>query len=281
MLLLAFGVACGGDSEDEPVVVTPAPSPTSRPAASNAPSSQPSPTVGATGAGAPPTQQAVQTAPEGTLNVANLSASLQAIESFRFDLALQMDFDVPEGTQNSEAAAAAALMALFGHIEAEGAYVAPDQYQVDMTFLGMDIKVIQIGEEVWTNDGSGWVSDPDAVVTPFGTSPTEIPFEFIPEAELAGAEITTETLDGVETTRFSFDKDSLAALAEAAGETAGLEDLSEVDTLALDVWITSDGVPVKMTMDVQGESEGVEISVQLEYNIRDINDPSITIQRPS
>jgi hypothetical protein len=33
-------------------------------------------------------------------------------------------------------------------------------------------------------------------------------------------------------------------------------------------------------MDVQGESEGVEISVQLEYNIRDINDPSITIQRP-
>jgi hypothetical protein len=84
----------------------------------------------------------------------------------------------------------------------------------------------------------------------------------------------------VETTRFSFDKDSLAALAEAAGETAGLEDLSEVDTLALDVWITSDGVPVKMTMDVQGESEGVEISVQLEYNIRDINDPSITIQRP-
>ena len=289
--LLVLAVACGGDSDDEDdmsngatggggtgVASTgagtqaEAPSPTEASSVPDAPTPADSPT---------PADGPTEAASDGTLDMASLSASLDAIESFRFDLTMAIDFDLPESGQSEDAAAAAMLMALFSNISAEGTYVAPDSYEMTMSFIGLEMQAIQIGQESWINDGSGWVADSGMGMSPFGSaSPAELPFEFIPEAVLAGAETSSETVNGIETTRFSFDKDSLAALAEATGETAGIEDLSEVDTMDLDVWLTADGIPVKMIMDMQGESEGSQIAINLEFNVRDINDPSIQIEPP-
>ena len=262
-VLLVFAVACGGASDDE----------------SGNTDATGSGVASGSSASPPRAQTGGQTAANGTLNVANVASSLEAIESFRFDLRLEMDFD-GDGGSGGDAEAAAMLMALLGNIEAEGAYLAPDSYEMSMSFFGMEVQIVQIGDEVWTNDGSGWVAGA-GLSMPFDmSSPADLAFEFIPLAELAGAETSSENVNGVETTRYSFDKESLAALAEAAGESTGIEDLSEVDTMTLDVWLTSDGVPVKLQMAVQGESDGAHVSVKMELNVTDLNDSSITIERP-
>jgi hypothetical protein len=50
--------------------------------------------------------------------------------------------------------------------------------------------------------------------------------------------------------------------------------------MTMDVWITEDGIPVKMTMSVSGTSDGSDIALDLDFNVSDLNDSSITIEAP-
>jgi len=149
-----------------------------------------------------------------------------------------------------------------------------------MTVFGMEIKTISIGEESWTDDGNGWEADSGGGTfsMPFDFStPLDLAFDLLPVEELAGAKTSRETVNGFETTRYSFDRDSLEALT---GETAGIGDLDELDTLTLDLWLTNEGLPVRMKIEVAGESEGSDIAFDFEFNITDFNDPGISIERP-
>ena len=238
--------------------------------------------TGAGGAGSP--------AGEGSLNLQELIRNLEDVESFRFNFALHMDLGQPEGGTGAEGegeeALAAMLLALFSDIEGEGSFVAPDRTYFTTTLFGMKIETITIGDESWSNDGSGWTLDTQeegsggAFELPFEmTSPDDLASEF-PAEELQATEVSQETVNGFETTKYSFDKDSLQALAELAEDEAGLEDLSEVDEMTMDVWITEDGIPVKMTMSVSGTSDGSDIALDLDFNVSDLNDSSITIEAP-
>ena len=48
----------------------------------------------------------------------------------------------------------------------------------------------------------------------------------------------------------------------------------------LDVWVTKDNIPVKLDMSVKGESEGAKMDIQIGFNVTNLNDPSIKIQKP-
>ena len=48
----------------------------------------------------------------------------------------------------------------------------------------------------------------------------------------------------------------------------------------LDVWITKDNIPVKLVMSIKGEAEGTRLDIQVEFNVTDLNDFSIKIQKP-
>jgi hypothetical protein len=50
----------------------------------------------------------------------------------------------------------------------------------------------------------------------------------------------------------------------------------------MDLWLTEDGgYPVRVVIDARGtDAEGREMSVQLELNVTDLNDPGIEIEPP-
>jgi hypothetical protein len=267
---IGFVVACGGGSDDAPVGVATGGGVPASGSVANPPQS-------VTGAGLPS---------GNSLNVANVAATLEEVESFRFNFKLKLDVDLGNAGSDDDAALAAMFLALLGNIEAEGAFVAPDRSALTMNVFGMDIETITIGEESWTNDGSGWTLDSsdDGFDTtfsmPFDFSSPGMPFDFLPDEDLAGAKITDEKVNGFQTKRYSFDKDSLQSLAASMGDQAGIGDVSDLDKMTLDIWVTEDGVPVKMVISGSGESEGTGIAIDLEFNIKDLNDDSITIERP-
>jgi hypothetical protein len=246
---LAFSVACGGDDDKD-----------------NGGASA----TGPSGSGAATSQ---------VLDLTKAAETLLDVKSFRFDVSLKIDAGQPS---NSNDAFGAALLALFGNIKADGAFLAPDSYQVKMQVFGQTIEYIKVGNEAFVNDGSGWAkADPDSDFSDFGlfsgSSPTDFAFDFLPAEVLRGAKTKSETVNGVTATRYSFDKAALADIATELGESAA--ELDEIDQLALDVWLTDDNIPVKVTMKMNGEYEGSKMSVDMEFNVRDLN-KDIKIEKP-
>jgi hypothetical protein len=243
--LVLLAVACGGDDKDND--------------SANA----------STGGGGSATSR--------ELNLANAAQALEDVESFRFDLAIKMDVDAPSTGNDDEDALGAAFLALLSNISMSGSFVGPDSYEFKTRFFGQDLQMVQIGDQAWINEGSGWELT-DAKESFFGGSPTDFAFDMLPDEVLKNATVKSEKVNGLDTTRYSFDKASLMSLAQDLGED--MVDIQEVETMNLDVWVTKDNLPVKVVMNVKGEAEGARMDVQVDFNIKDINDAGIKIQKP-
>jgi hypothetical protein len=217
------------------------------------------------------------------VNFSESTAKLAELKSFRFDLAMKLDlggFDAGAlGAEDEMGAAfASALMGLLGDIRAEGAFVAPDGMDVKLALGGQQMGYIQIGEQAWVNDGTGWEATTAPEGLGFGESPADLLSEFLPQDVLRAARTSSENVNGVEATRYSFDKQAIEQAATEMGETVDLDDVSEAN---LDVWLTEGNIPVKVLMSIAGKDEtGQALSVQLEANVRDINSDSIQIKAP-
>ena len=218
------------------------------------------------------------------LDLSNAATDLMELRSFRFEVALKMDFDMSgmsPGDDEDEfgAAFANAFLALFSNIKMEGAYLAPDSFDISMELAGEKVHMIQIGDEAWINEGSGWkATDPGEDLSFFG-NPSDLAFDLLPQEVLKNAKIKSEKVNGIDTTRYSFDKASLEAVARDMGEeTAGLE---EIDEAKLDVWVTEGNVPVKIVLNMKGKAEdGSDLSIDLDFAIKDLNSDKIKITRP-
>ena len=216
----------------------------------------------------------------GPIDLASTASKLEELKSFRFDMTMKLD--VPMGTGGSEDDAfGAALLGLFGDIRAEGAFVAPDNMQVTMSMAGQEFGIVQIGADAWTKFGtSKWEKTTAAAAgIDIGSSPTELITEFLPQEVLSGATTKQETVNGVKTTRYSFDKKALEQLAADLGE--GLGDLDTLTDANVDLWLNSDNVPVKILMKMAGTDEtGQKMSINLEVNVKDINNSAVQIKPP-
>jgi ABC-type glycerol-3-phosphate transport system substrate-binding protein len=216
------------------------------------------------------------------LNLSNAANDLMELRSFRFDVTLKMDFDMSSVTDDEDqlsAGLAQAFMAMFSDIKMEGAYVAPDAFDMQMKLAGENVHVIQIGDKSWVNDGSGW-EESGAFGGDLGflSDPSDLAFDMLPEV-LKNAKTKSEKVNGVETTRYSFDKKALEDLASDLGENAA--ELSEIDEANLDVWMTKDNIPVKISMDMKGEMEdGSKMAVNMELNVTDLNSDKVKIEAP-
>ena len=215
------------------------------------------------------------------LDLSQAATQLMDLRSFRFDVSLKMDFDLPASDEEDELSAglANAFLALLSDIEMHGAYVAPDSFDMTMRIAGEEVRMVQIGNRAWINEGSGWQESDD--IGSFGAlgDPADLAFDVLPQEVLRNAKTKSEKVNGVEATRYSFDKAALQALAAEVGEdTAGLE---EIDSAQLDVWLTKDNIPVKMSMDVRGTAEdGSDIAVNLQFDVSDLNSNQIKIEAP-
>ena len=212
--------------------------------------------------------------------------NLRELESFRFDFSMKMKLGSVSGSGSSDdalgAAFAAALLGALGDIKAEGAFVAPDQIETKVSFGGEEISYVQIGSKAWIKEGGSWTATTADADLALGGSPSELFEDFLPQEVLRGARTKQESVNGVKATRYSFDKQALADLAEEFGSGAGAGDLDDISEASLDIWLAEDNIPVKVLVAIAGKDEsGQSISIQLEMNVRDINSDSVKIRPPA
>ena len=87
------------------------------------------------------------------LNLSQAATQLLELRSFRFDLSFNLEIDLeglgdaatPQDGDAFGAALAAAFLALFSDISMQGAYVAPDSFDMQLSIAGEDVHFVQIG----------------------------------------------------------------------------------------------------------------------------------------
>ena len=221
----------------------------------------------------------------GVLNLSQSTSNLLALKSYRFDLLMALDLGaaLPSGSgAPADAlgeALAGALLGALGEIKVEGAYVAPDSVDVTVMMFGQQLRFVRIGDEAWTNEGGGWRATPATGMDfGFGGSPTELVADILPQEVLQGAKTSDETVNGVKTTRYSYDKEALAQLSEDLGQSADLEDVTEAN---IDIWLAQGDIPVRVLVSIASANpDGQQMSLRLELNVRDIDNSSIEIKPP-
>jgi hypothetical protein len=211
------------------------------------------------------------------------AARLQDLQSFRFNLKLKIDLgDIRITTGNDDAdALATAFLSAFGDIEAAGAYVAPDRAQVSATLGGQQFDYVKIGDESWQNFGNGWQEgDFASGLFQIEPGPTSVFADLLPQEALDVASTRREKVNGVDATRYSFDKDALSQVATEMGHK--MSSFSDTDSVDVNIWLSDDGVPVKLTLDISGTNDsGQKVSLSAELNVTDINSGSVQIERPA
>lgn len=169
-------------------------------------------------------------------------------------------------------------------LDLTGAFVAPDRNQVriegEVGGLNLQEETIIIGGRSWVRSGDTW-REGEAT---FDTA------DLSPQAFFAGLDVeklqvitpTEETVNGVDTLRYSIDEadiEQLQALTQVFGDDDASEDLPE--DLSLDLWLTKDaGVAVKMVLTARDKSDGSEVEVEMSMDITDVDDPTIEIEPP-
>jgi hypothetical protein len=221
------------------------------------------------------------------VSLAQSAESLRELTSFRFDVAVELEIDnlMPSGGSGDPTTDALAemLLGVLDGLTASGTVVAPDSAQIEINAFGQNIGLVQIGENSWVNMGDGWqeseTGDEFAVLPEFKI--TDLYEGFVPEEVLSGAETSEEEVNGVQTIHYSFDKESLIALAQELGEDTTGMDAEELDTLDLDVWLTEDYVPVRVVLSAAGSTEEAgDVSIHFELNLYDINNDGLTVVPP-
>ena len=87
-------------------------------------------------------------------------------------------------------------------------------------------------------------------------------------------------MNGVDALHYTATQSGLGSLSDLFGVTEP-ENSGPVET-KMELWLTEDGgYPVRVVIDAGGkDAEGREVSIQLEMNVTDLNDPGIKIEPP-
>jgi hypothetical protein len=161
-------------------------------------------------------------------------------------------------------------------VKIEGAVIAPDQMEVKVNLSGQQLGFVQIADRAWVNLFGAWMP-----VTPedlgMGSSINfgDFAADQLPPEVVQAAKVTREKVNGVETTRYSFDKAALQKLAEDSGSG------QDIEAANMDLWLTDDGIPMKLAADMKGkDSSGQRSAFKFDFTLRDLNG-NFTIKAPN
>jgi hypothetical protein len=227
---------------------------------------------------------------DATLDLDKAFKSLGDLKSFHFDAAMKLDSgsagSAPTGGSGADDAATTALILGFlSDIQANGSFVAPDQ--TDMTFKvgGQNFGLVTIGKKSWVKFGNTWQANDDAdstdlsSLTDLFSSGTGITGSTGGTNDvLKGGKTSQETVNGVKTTHYSFDKNAIQGMNTDLGGTDA--DFKSIDKASMDIWENSDNVPVKFSISIAGkDDQNKKIAFDFQMNIKDINS-NITVKPP-
>ena len=160
-----------------------------------------------------------------------------------------------------------------------GDFVAPDrffiQFETPSQPGSQPLLTTIIGDKQWVNPGGLWSEG--VIPNPF--TPAAVCNAVIPELDLADVPFTTETVNGRETRHFRIEGSTLRIIATLYGPESDMGRL--LTTPSVDVWITGDGWPAKLTIKGQAEyPSGRELLMEISLDVRDANANDIKVEPP-
>jgi hypothetical protein len=213
-----------------------------------------------------------------SINLSQSAAKLSTLKSFRFTANASIDFQGTTPSTAEDALGGAMMGMLLGglkDVKVEGAVVAPDQLELSVKMGGQDYGFVQIGDKAWVKYFGTWQAiEPEDLGLDENLDFSDLTADALPAEVVQAAKVTKEKVNGIEATRYSFDK---AALQSLADDVSNGQDLQTAD---MDVWLTEEGVPVKLTTKMKGTGDnGEKIDMQLDFALKDLNS-NITIKAP-
>jgi curved DNA-binding protein CbpA len=211
--------------------------------------------------------------------------ALQDLDSYRYSLELKLDAPAFEDTSSPAPddplnAFAEALTSLFSDMRLQGAFAAPDRSQVVLDFEGEELEWRSIGDQTWVRFADKWEeqesSAGDELLTP------EVVCEDIVldiASSLSDAAVEDATVNGIDTYHYSVDSEHLEDLPPLL---LGPDSGNLPDDLSFDVWLAKEGLwPVQLSFSASDtDDSGQTVELSLDMQVRDINDPGITIEPP-
>ena len=207
------------------------------------------------------------------------------IKSFRFDgkLALQR----PGAGSAASDDVTGLISGLLEDVKFNGAFAAPDRTQMkidlggkDSLFGGEGIEFVQIGTTSYIKLGANaWQKQDNA-----GDGALEDldPRSFCAQARDSlprTVQGRKDKVNGVDATRYEYDRKDLEGAAGFFGDLVGGGELPE--NAKLTMWVAEkEKFPVKMTVAASGRESGQPFSINLEFNVSDLNSSSVRVEAP-
>ena len=221
---------------------------------------------------------------QATQAPANATRTLQVdcgddLKAFRFSgrLALQT---AGSGSNNSSADPSALFGSLLSDVKFSGAVVAPDRTSFkleggqDSLLGGQAVEFVQIGTTSYTKIGNtGWQSSTGSGASDFTDSldPREL-CRNIQDSLRADVPSRKEKVNGVDAIRYDYDRKALEKLGSANGFFDEITGGELPENFKMNVWVSEkEKFPVKMLMSGSGTAQGEKYSMELEFNVTDLN----------
>lgn len=161
----------------------------------------------------------------------------------------------------------------------EGSVVNPDRIQMLVRNPGTpELQLLFIGDEAWNLLDGRWLKAARAVSIPF--VPARVCGAMLTAPDFASVVPVEEELNGRATSHYRFDSVEAQTAAALLG---GESDMGRLLTVyELDVWLTADGWPAKITTRSEGTyPSGRKLSIEMGMEVKDPDAGDIVIEPPA
>jgi len=225
--------------------------------------------------------------PSATSSTAAAScAGINQLKSYRYSITVKLQSPAFGSAGQASprpplGAVADTIAALLSNLKIEGAYVAPDRTQAILKFQQDELELRDIGDRRWERLGTVWQAKSlTSSDIGFLTPPVvcqDIVEEIAPA--LARLDAREETVSGVASDHYTLGKADLTKLPQLLGTDP---DTRLPDQFQVDIWLAKEERwPVRLNISAEDKDEqGNPTALALSMELRDINDPGISIETP-
>jgi hypothetical protein len=217
---------------------------------------------------------------------ADACQALQALNTYRYSMTLNVDSPQPEDTPVAPEPTPDTTPIIRDFTEdwgfeynVDASYVAPDRLEANISGVGIPFTMILIGGEAWTLLEGTWRPATQAQI-PY--RPPVVCDGVLPDLDLSKGDPQEEKVNDVESIHYSFSQLPLEqAWAKIYGTGSDLDVL--LKKLDVDVWLAKkDGWPTRIDIRSSGQyGDGRELRAQLLLDITDANSGDIRVEPPS
>jgi hypothetical protein len=209
-----------------------------------------------------------------------------SVKALRFDGKLSIQNGTSASSSGNGNDFGDLFSSLLNDVKFSGAFQAPDRTQLkaelggDNSFLNGPVEFVQIGSTSYTRLGStAWQQSENNDGPADRFDPRTFCRDLVQRlpGDVQGRK---EKVNGVDTTRYEYDRKALEDAGISLGDVAGGNGTLPENT-KLTVWVSDkEKFPVKLVMTGSGTQSGQAVSTNIELNVSDLNSSSVKVDAP-